>query len=67
MGVTSMFRPGRNRNGHLSWRGFLPGHMDGVLPGRMDGVCPGTWMKIISALWRFYSLGLNSRVKKGTL
>ena len=24
------------------------------------------FMKIISALWRFYLLGLNSRVKKGT-
>ena len=41
MGVTSMFCPGQNRNGCLSWMGFCLGTWIGFSPGpwmgHMDG------------------------------
>ena len=57
MGVTSMFCPGQNRNGRLSWMGFCLGTWMGVCPGTWMGFCPGTWMGFCPGTWMGFCPG----------
>ena len=51
VGVASMFCPGQNRNGRLSWMGFCPGTWMGFCPGTWMGFCLGTWMGFCPGTW----------------